>query len=589
MKPKPILFALCTLLSFGLLLSCHKDQQHSPVISISTSTQALTIDSAIGATDTFHISSNTPWSIAITPDSASKWLQVSPMEGTGDATVHLTVTGKNPNTSQPATLAVTATGHADMVPYKVVVSQTAFLTVDTAYVFLPGTGSTHGFNIMTNGSWKATTSDSAWVHIANPQGTGPGVLRVGADTNRTGVYRTALVTLTSVNNANVPSLLLQVSQYASYFVYSFAPASGIVGSTVTLKGIFPRNPVVYMGTDVRAAVISHDSGTIVFTVPTGATGRPIEVADTTTYQIHSNTEIAFSTNAFLLHNGWNYINNQPSGLGGAPISQYGVNFSWNGALYMGFGNYSNSPGSIYRFDTTTLKWTAAITIPSSVISFQTPIHYIINNKLYVGGLDIHSSNPSMWEYDLTKGNDPTAWRQLTTPPDLFNLAFAYTDGTSGYVMTGHATGHGGGVNALYKFTTTGASDPGTWTYLVDLGVTNSTPSGFTIGNTTYLGGGGLLDATQIRKFWSITPPATTMTPIAPYPEDLNSNQFSCPTWVKGNIGYVFNPTTHNIYSYDPGTNSWSPFPGVNYVTNVGLAGNRLFAWDLNGAMLEYIP
>jgi len=589
MKPQPILFALCTLLSFALLLSCHKDQQHSPVISISTSTQALTIDSAIGATDTFHISSNTPWSITLTPDSASKWLQVSPMEGTGDATVHLTVTGKNPNTSQPATLAVTATGHADMIPYKVVVSQAAFLTVDTGYVFLPGVGSAHGFTIMTNGSWKATTPDSSWVHIANPQGTGPGVLRVGADTNRTGVYRTGWITLTPANNATVAPLQLQVSQYASFFVYSFAPASGIVGSTVTLKGIFPRNPVVYMGTDVRAAVISHDSGTIVFTVPAGATGRPIEVADTTTYQIHSNTEIAVSATAFLLHNGWNYVNNQPSGLGSGLVSQYGLTFSWNGAIYTGFGNFTSSPGSIYRFDTTTLKWTAAITVPSNVTSFSLPVHYILNNKLYVGGNDSHSANASFWEYDLTKGNDPSAWRQLTAPPDVFNFAFAYTDGTNGYVMTGHYTGGGIGTNTLYKFTSTGPSDPGTWTALVALNVTNSTPSGFTIGNTAYLGGGGLLDATQIRNFWSITPPATTMTPIAPYPEDLNTNQFSCPTWVMGNTGYVYNPTSHNIYGYNPGTNTWSSFPGVTYMTNVGLAGNRLFSWDLNGAMLEYIP
>src|SRR5258707_350521 len=167
--------------------------------------------------------------------------------------------------------------------------------------------------------------------------------------------------------------------------------------------------------------------------------------------------------------------------------------------------------------------------------------------------------------------------------------FAFTDGTDGYAMSGQNTGLGLGTNTLYRFSTTVSSDPGTWTPLVALGVKNARPSGFTIGNTTYFGGGGTVDNTQVKNFWSMTPPSTTMTPIASFPENLGNYPYSFPVWIIGNKGYLFNFATHNISSYDPSTNSWTQFSTPSSMYFAGAAGNRMFTWDYNGVTLEYIP
>src|SRR5258708_7766382 len=132
-----------------------------------------------------------------------------------------------------------------------------------------------------------------------------------------------------------------------------------------------------MGT-ARATVISHDSGTIVYTVPTGATGQVIEVADTTTYAIHSSSEYALSSTAFLLHGGWNLKNNFPAGING--IAQNGMYFSWRGGIYNGFGATTATAGPIYRFDTTSYKWSAAITLPAGMSNFFNPIFMVLPSR-----------------------------------------------------------------------------------------------------------------------------------------------------------------------------------------------------------------
>jgi hypothetical protein len=129
--------------------------------------------------------------------------------------------------------------------------------------------------------------------------------------------------------------------------------------------------------------------------------------------------------------------------------------------------------------------------------------------------------------------------------------------------------------------------------LTALNVTNAVPSGFTIGNTTWFGGGNFLDPTQGKAFNSLTLPSTTMTASAPYPETLNTYSYiAAPSFVIGNTAYVYNYGTGNIYGYDPGANDWTLLSQVPYTTGYYFAaaiGSRIFSWNYRGSVYEYIP
>lgn len=577
------IFCFSGLLSVALFSSCNKNGQSAPIRSLMANTQSLLIDSVIGSTDSFRILATVPWTLTISPASATSWLKVSQTQGSSDATIRLTITGRNTNTAQQVTISVQAV-NSTLPVQTVTLSQQGTLAIDSTYLNLQPASGRGTVHINTNLAWKAVAGAS-WVRLDTTQGAGPYALKISADTNRSGVGRSTRVAIGPVNNATVPPVQIQVDQYAYFIIYSASPASATVGSTITLKGIFPPSVNVYF-TGIAATVTSHDTATIVCTVPQGAVGGAISVFENT-------PPGQFAKGAsmpFVLKGGWNARAYRQAGLPGFGVGA--LVYTYNGSLYSGFG--TQTPGSIYRFDTTTYQWTPDIPVPANVPAFSHPVSYIINNKLYVGGVAFNVSGSSFWEYDLTKGSSPSAWRQLTTPPDDLYSAYAFTQGGNGYLMTGQYTARGLGVNNLYRFSTTGAADPGTWTALSALGFQNAPASGFTIGGTTYFGGGGSLDATQVKAFYSITLPATTATPIASFPEPLNSYfNGAGSAWTIGNTGYVYSPTTGNIYTYDAGANTWTLFKQASVYGSApyfaGAIGSRIFTWDLNGMSYEYIP
>jgi len=583
MKRSSLLVTCLCIIFISILVSCHKNQAALPPF-LNAAPNSLLIDSLIGSKDSFNVNSNTSWKVTLSPASASDWLQLSQTEGQSNATVRLTITGRNINTAQAVTISVAATGNADLPVSTITLSQQGSLRVDSGSFNISPTSGADTFHIISNLAWKVSTS-VPWIHLDTTQGAGPGRIRISADTNRTGIGQTGYVIITPVNNSNVQPASIRVDQYAYYVVTSFSPATGPVGTTVTFNGIFPPNVGLYFQS-TYATITSHSATQVVCTVPQGSIGGLVNFTNA-----DINNQFACVTSSpFNLKGGWNNRSNSAAGL---PVYSPGaIIYNYNGNLYTGFG--TTTAGSIYRLDTTNFHWIPDITVPASLPFFTRAFSYIANNKLYLGGASNNSSTQTMWEYDLTKGNSAAAWRQLTTPPDDFTFGYAFTQGGNGYIQTGQLTLQGLGTNTLYKFSVSGPADPGTWTPLTALNVTNAVPSGFTIGNTTWFGGGTFLDPTQGKAFNSLTLPSTTMTAIAPYPETLNTNSYSAaPSFVIGNTGYLYNYGTGNIYGYDPGANDWTLLSQVPYYNTgywfAGAIGSRIFSWSFRGAVYEYLP
>ena len=265
-------------------------------------------------------------------------------------------------------------------------------------------------------------------------------------------------------------------------------------------------------------------------------------------------------------------------------AQPGLTFTYNGSLYFGW-SLSND-NTIYRLDTTTNKWVAAITIPSTIQVIQQPTYFFLGNKLYIGG-GYSTTALSFYEYDLTQGNSAAAWRTLTPLPETMINGIGFAIGNNGYVQ-------GGGLNKLYQFSLTGPSDPGTWTSLGTFSEGDGQSTSFVLGNTVYFGGGSVqaTNETQAEDFYSITPPSTTISSIAPIPDNVSispGQRFT--TWTQGNIAWLYDSYVLAVYTYDPSANSWTKITTIPTTGRVEYAyenNGHIYAWDDSGVIWEYL-
>jgi hypothetical protein len=438
------------------------------------------------------------------------------------------------------------------------------LQVGSTSITLAGTPATDTITVNTGLAWKATASAS-WIHLDTTQGAGVYRLKISADTNKTSNVLTGSVTLTSLNNGSVQPITVNVKQNAFYAILSFTPLTGKIGSNVTLNGYFPPNFTVTMNNSSAATIVSQTATQVVFTVPADATaggyifvnipGVPLPVV---------------STQQFTVSSDWKQLSDNTAGL--STNNQPSLIYTYNGSLYYGWGNTNSQ--TIYRLDTTNYHWVAAITIPSFVQVVQIPTYFIIGSKLYVGG-GYSTTALSFYEYDMTQGNSPSAWRSLTSLPENMVNGSGFAVGGYGYVQTGEFTPAGN--NLLYQFSTTGASDPGTWTTLGPLNVKDGPAASFVIA--------------MPNTFYSMTPPSITLTPIAEIPESpiLGPGQRFC-TWTVGNIAYAYDSYSRTLFSYDPSADSWtkiSTIPTTSAVEYAAWYNGHVYAWDSTGAVWEY--
>lgn len=265
-------------------------------------------------------------------------------------------------------------------------------------------------------------------------------------------------------------------------------------------------------------------------------------------------------------------------------------YGYNGGLYTGWA--FNNSHTIYQLDTIHWQWNPAITIPSTVQVYQDPVWFINNNKLYVGG-GYATGAVNFYEYDLSQGDNAAAWHSLTPLPEFSFNASGFAVGGNGYYQPGEFTSAGN--NILYQFSTSGASDPGTWTALGPLNIKDGPAASFIVGSTAYIGGGvatNINPTYSTNTFFALTPPSTALTAITPIPEAEYigpSQRFS--TWTSGGKAYLFDDNTSNLFSYDPGSDTWTKLSTL--ITTAGVAvyaieyNGRIYAWDDQGDIWAY--
>jgi len=582
MKSRAILPALLSFVLGYSLFSCHKSEVKP---SLALSSTSIFLDSTVGAEDTFSIHSNVPWKITVSPEAATSWLQLSPTSGNGNAVIKLTVTGQNSSVTQPVTLTLEATGNANVPSQTITLAQKGSIQTDSTTATLAGTPSVDTISIMTGLAWKATPSAS-WIHVDTVQGAGSYKLKISADTNRTGADQKGTVTLSSLNNPSAGAVTINVTQKGYYAILGFSPMSGKKGATVTLNGYFPDNFTVTMNASSPATIVSHTATQIVCTLPANATGGYFFV------NIPGILPPPVSKQQFTIisNSDWKKLSDNSPGF--STNAQSAVVYTYNGNLYFGFANIGDY--NFYRLDTTSYQWKVAFTMPSSVTVSQAPLYFIINNKLYVGGgYDEHAV--AWYEYDMTQdGSSPSAWRQLTSMPEAMLYGTAFAVGGTGYISPGLFTPAGN--NLLYKFTTSGPTDPGTWTSLGPLNVQDGPAAAFVIGNTVYTGGGtdATLSSDMSQTFFTLNPPSTALTQIAKCPTTFVGPGQRFSPWTVGNMAYMYDQMNRALLSYDPAANSWAIISTIPDTITTRLEYATLFnghtlVWSDQGSFYEYAP
>ena len=121
--------AFLFLLSFGLIVSCHKTDSSGPsgVATLSVSRTAIRLDTAIGTIDTLKVHSTIQWTAAISP--ANSWLKLNTSSGgNGDTVLTLTVISNNGTaTPQEATITFSPVNNSQILPVTVTLTEKNYI------------------------------------------------------------------------------------------------------------------------------------------------------------------------------------------------------------------------------------------------------------------------------------------------------------------------------------------------------------------------------------------------------------------------------------------------------------------------------
>ena len=256
MKNVKILFVLITLLVTVFISSCQKDMlpnaqtaTNGKTLKISTDSSKLTLTLSTDSTpsmvksksisvdwlktfspvagdnDYFILQANTSWQIISNPS----WVTVSPLTGTGNAHVTVTLAANN---GPQRTGAITISGSGVTNPVTISVLQLAGTTVkdsisvDWLKVFSANAGDNDFFKVISNTTWKIVSYPS-WLIVSPQSGTGNSHVTVTVQANNS-AQRTGNIVLSGTGvNQNVSVSALQVAgivaaavvtQQADYYV-----------------------------------------------------------------------------------------------------------------------------------------------------------------------------------------------------------------------------------------------------------------------------------------------------------------------------------------------------------------------------------
>lgn len=369
-------------------------------------------------------------------------------------------------------------------------------------------------------------------------------------------------------------------------VTAFSPASGPIGTPVTLTGInFGLNTKIKFN-GIECTITDRQPASLTFTIPfnTALTKHKIEVISGAN-TIHTQTEFTVTANgptARWEDKGTTMANE------GVNIYPGGVSFVFNNKIYWGFNAFlTGEPTAsyvIYDPAQPAQGWASPATPPLNMApaNLQRATAVVHNGRVFFGtGFTTVASN-KWWEYDPAT-NTSTA---LADYPNAVGNAISFVLNGKIYV------GFGGTNRNLYQFNLPGSGDPGSWT-LKATGTFQELNSGsaLVLGNEVILGR-ALPALNQPRNAIFNFKEPDQLTRLTDMPQDLPS--MATPSFTLGNKGYFV--INKNVWEYTPDAagGTWrvalggDQQPAIKQAAVLNINGtSTAFGWTAAGHLYEF--
>ena len=154
-------------------------------------------------TSSFRIISNSNWSSSF----EESWFAVTPMSGTGNCDIEVTVEENNSSEERIGTIKYL---YADDFENVNIHQLAKYLTIDNQTFDFSSNGGTHTIDICTNDKWTAEFEHPvSWLHLSSKSGNGDTKLVLTADDNPTIKVRSTAVIIKSENSQDVRILVSQ--------------------------------------------------------------------------------------------------------------------------------------------------------------------------------------------------------------------------------------------------------------------------------------------------------------------------------------------------------------------------------------------
>lgn len=336
-------------------------------------------------------------------------------------------------------------------------------------------------------------------------------------------------------------------------ITSFTPASGVIGTTVTITGTkfsttLASNEVKING--ISTVVTTASATQLKVTVPGGATTGKISVKVNGLTAV-SATDFTVTVPAVTQ---WEAKTN----LTGTARS-HGVGFAVSGKGYIGLGiNFITPLQDFWQYDATAGTWTQKANYGGG--KRYKAAAFVVGDKAYVatGINESGSEMKDLWVYDPALNT----WTQKADYGGTMTYgAFAFTLNGLGYV------GDGGQMFAY---------DPAgnTWTTKKAYeGSGDIHTSYFAIGDKGYVGNGYAPITGEQSDFWEYNPTTNDWTQKTNVPGNDRGEAIGFSINNKGYIGLGSNKEI-DFYEFDPSNNTWTP--KNNFPKAGGLYGASAF-------------
>ena len=157
--------------------------------------------SSDGNTQSITVSSNTAWTVAVA--GGDGWLMVTPVSGTNDGIIQVTV-AKN-TTTEARTASITVAEISGTVRKETVQVQQAppgsYLSISTNSMQFSSDGNTQSIVVQSNTSWAVSKSSADWLTITPASGSNDETISVTAVENSTGAVRTAIIAVNWIDRS----------------------------------------------------------------------------------------------------------------------------------------------------------------------------------------------------------------------------------------------------------------------------------------------------------------------------------------------------------------------------------------------------